>query len=105
MSCPSQPVRRSAAVLGLAPSLPVRLTDAPVSLFIRSGLSETLVREAASAETADIVLDIAKRHRTNLLLAMGVMIGPTVTNYIVGHYMTTYAIHTLHLPASTATQD
>jgi len=33
------------------------------------------------------------------------MIGPTVTNYIVGHYMTTYAIHTLHLPASTATQD
>lgn len=80
----------------------IGLLIAPVGLYIRRRLHETLDVESAVGNTTELVSVIARRHLTDLLLACGVIIGPTVTVYIVGYYMTTYGIRVLHLPTSTS---
>lgn len=72
----------------------------PAGIYLRSTLSETLLASEAHGDTRAIFSQIRQHHLGNLLAAIGTMIGPTVTAYVAGHYMTTYGIHVLHFPAS-----
>ena len=76
---------------------------APVGVYIRSGLVETL-------ETADhhrragagaIVATVLRDNWRGLLLGLALISGGTITQYFL-ITMTPYAIRTLHLPESTA---
>ncbi|MFJ1258291.1 MFS transporter [Cupriavidus sp. CuC1] len=78
------------------------LLIAPVGLYIRKRLHETLDAETAVKGTGELVSTIVRGHLPDLFLSCCVLIGPTVTVYIVGHYMTTYGIRVLHLPTSTS---
>nr|WP_315594137.1 MFS transporter [uncultured Cupriavidus sp.] len=78
------------------------LLIAPVGLYIRNKLHETLDTESAVKTTGELVSTIVRGHLPDLLIACCVLIGPTVTVYIVGHYMTSYGIRVLHLPTSTS---
>lgn len=78
------------------------LLIAPVGLYIRNRLHETLDAESAVKNTGELISTIVRGHLPDLLIACCVLIGPTVTVYIVGHYMTSYGIRVLHLPTSTS---
>ncbi|WP_077034361.1 MFS transporter [Pelomonas sp. KK5] len=67
----------------------------PVALYLRRAMPETLHDApvvAANSGTAGLV-----KHRRLITLAVFVVLGGTVSNY-VGSYMTTYAITTLKFP-------
>jgi MFS family permease len=78
------------------------LLIAPVGLYIRRNLHETLDEGARSQSLSDLTARIGRRHLANLLIACTVLIGPTITVYVVGNYMATYGMRVLHLPAPTA---
>ncbi|REE07366.1 putative MFS family arabinose efflux permease [Paraburkholderia sp. BL27I4N3] len=78
------------------------LLIAPVGLYIRRRLHETLDADTAVKGTGELMSAIFRGHRSDLLLSCCVLIGPTVTVYVVGHYMTTYGMRVLHLPTSTS---
>jgi MFS family permease len=73
----------------------------PVALFLRRAMPETLQapeRTAATPERARIKI---WEHSGFIVLAVLLIMGSTVSTY-AANYMTTYAIATLHFPASTA---
>jgi MFS transporter, MHS family, proline/betaine transporter len=79
---------------------------APVGVYIRRHLDETLVH-AVSLEDSEPVADVARplreifsRHRVALVAGIVTTIGGTAANYIVLFYMSTYAIKILGLPMS-----
>ena len=76
---------------------------APVGVYIRSRLPETLVksrkREASGA--AGVLSTVLRSNWTRLLLGLALISGATITQYFLST-MTPYAIRTLHLPPSTA---
>lgn len=80
----------------------IGLLIAPLGLYIRKHLHETLDAERAVKGNRELLRTIAQKHLSDLMLACCVLIGPTITVYIVGHYMTTYGIRVLHLPTSTS---
>jgi MFS family permease len=67
----------------------------PVAFYLRRSMPETL--HVAAAEDADVGVEGLLRHQRIIALAVLVVLGGTVSNY-VGNYMTTYAIATLHFP-------
>ncbi|RAI59526.1 MFS transporter [Roseicella frigidaeris] len=74
----------------------------PVGLYIRRALPETAGEagpHAAEASAAAVLRRLAGSHGQALLLTVPLLLAATVSNFI-GSYMTTYAITTLHLPAS-----
>ncbi|WP_394788498.1 MFS transporter [Rhodoferax sp.] len=71
----------------------------PVALYLRREMSETL--HAAPLEASQVGLRGVLRQRRVILLAVLVIAGGTVSNY-VGSYMTTYAISTLKFPPGIA---
>jgi MFS family permease len=86
----------------------VGLLLVPIGNYIRRFLEETgEVEEApqAGARTkhAPCALgEILRAHRAPLLLGTAIVIGGTSANYIVMHYITTYAKAILHMPFSLA---
>ena len=79
---------------------------APVGVYIRRHLDETLVH-AQPIEDTEPVADVARplreilsRHRVALVAGIVTTIGGTAANYIVLFYMSTYAIKILGLPMS-----
>lgn len=76
----------------------------PVALYLRHTMPETL-QTPAPARTAVAVPQEERvkvwSHGGFILLAVLVIMGATVSTY-AANYMTTYAINTLHFPASTA---
>jgi MFS transporter, MHS family, proline/betaine transporter len=80
----------------------IGLLIAPIGLYIRSRLSETLDTNQAVSGTAELATVIVRRHLADLLIACAVLIGPTISVYVVGYYMTTYGMRVLHLPTSTS---
>ena len=70
----------------------------PVGLYLRRAMPETLERRPTAGPSWGAALG---RQVRLLVLAILIILGGTVSTY-VGVYMTTYAIATLHLPASTA---
>lgn len=74
----------------------------PLGFYIRRHMHET-VDEGKKHETSGAVLkELFKRHSGLIVIGIFSIMGGTISNYIVGKYMTTYAMHTLKLPASTA---
>ncbi|WP_321866551.1 MFS transporter [Paraburkholderia tropica] len=78
---------------------------APVGVYIRRHLDETLVHAQPAESTAaeDIarpLREIFTRHRVALVAGVVTTIGGTAANYIVLFYMSTYAIRILGLPVS-----
>jgi MFS family permease len=80
----------------------IGLLIAPIGLHIRNHLHETLDTQAAVKGTGELASAIARNHLADLLIACSAVIGPTITVYIIGYYMTTYGLSVLHLPTSTA---
>ncbi len=75
---------------------------APVGLYVRTRLDETLDRSALGQGGAGHILSTVLRTSwTRILLGLALISGGTITQYFL-ITMTPYAIRTLHLPASTA---
>jgi MFS family permease len=76
---------------------------APVGIYIRNQLSESLVLEshASPIKTGAAISAVLKNNWRNVLIGVGLVSGTTVTQYFLIN-MTPYAIRTLHLPESTA---
>ncbi|MBS0224302.1 MAG: MFS transporter [Proteobacteria bacterium] len=76
----------------------------PVALYLRHTMPETLQAPAPARTAAAMPKEERVRvgsHGGFILLAVLVIMGATVSTY-AANYMTTYAINTLHFPASTA---
>lgn len=86
----------------------VGLLLVPIGNYIRRFLEETgeveqAPQAGARAKHAPGALgEILRAHRTPLLLGTAIVIGGTSANYIVMHYITTYAKAILHMPFSLA---
>jgi predicted MFS family arabinose efflux permease len=78
------------------------LLIAPLGIYIRRRLHETLDAEQAVKSNRELLHSVVETHLSELVLACCTLIGPTITVYVVGHYMTTYGIRVLHLPTSTS---
>ena len=76
---------------------------APVGVYIRSQLPETLDRENAreARNARAILMTVLRKNWLGLLLGLALISGGTITQYFL-LTMTPYAIRTLHLPDSAA---
>lgn len=82
----------------------------PIGNYIRRFLDETGEVEAVPASVGKgggkhapgALAEIVRAHRKPLLLGTAIVIGGTSANYIVMHYITTYAKAILHMPFSLA---
>jgi MFS family permease len=74
----------------------------PIGNYIRRFLDETAVPAAADQHAATPLAEILRSYRKPLLLGTAIVIGGTSANYIVMHYITTYAKAILHMPFSLA---
>ncbi len=77
------------------------LVIAPVGVYIRNKLDETLDTSKAHSSTSGVFSDLLSSHWLGVLLALLAFSGVTITQYFFG-YMTTFALTSLHLPATTA---
>ncbi|WP_406851309.1 MFS transporter [Herbaspirillum huttiense] len=86
----------------------VGLLLGPIGNYIRRFLDETAEVEHAPASgqpgkrAPGALSEILQAHRKPLLLGTAIVIGGTSANYIVMHYITTYAKAILHMPFSLA---
>lgn len=69
----------------------------PLALYLRKAMPETLHAAATSDAPREGIARTLLRRRRAVLLAVLVIIGGTVANY-VGNYLATYAVTTLKLP-------
>ncbi|WP_175980554.1 MFS transporter [Burkholderia sp. BCC1630] len=77
------------------------LLVAPVGLYIRKHIDDTLPDAAHSAPGNEPVRDLLVHSKGRILLAAGIMAVSTAASYLMILYMPTYAVKQLHLPAST----
>ena len=75
---------------------------APVGVYIRKQLPETIQASEMHGSARVILGELARSHARPVLLGVLVICGGTVTTYVF-NYMTTYAITTLHLSAAVGT--
>jgi MFS family permease len=75
---------------------------APVALYIRRQLPETIDVGATHESTTAVLRHLVRRHTSSVLYGVLIICGGTVSTY-VANYMTTYAITTLHLSATLGT--
>jgi len=75
---------------------------APVGLYIRRQLPETVAGQRAHDSGAAVLVDLARHHARSIVLGILIICGGTVSTYVF-NYMTTYAITTLHLSAAVGT--
>jgi MFS family permease len=69
---------------------------APVGLYIRRQLPETIEANERHQSGAAVLADLLRQHSRAVLLGILIICGLTISTY-VSNYMTTYAITTLHL--------
>jgi MFS family permease len=74
---------------------------APVGIYIRNQLEETLDTSRAHESGKAVVADLFKRQWKPLLLGFLLIPGATIAQYFM-IYATTFAISTLHMPSSVA---
>jgi MFS family permease len=75
---------------------------APVALYIRRQLPETITADTAHRSTGGVLADLLRHHRRAIVCGIFVICGGTVSTYVFT-YMTTYAITTLGLSAAVGT--
>ena len=80
----------------------VGILIAPVGLYIRRQLPETIQPGEMHASARVILTELARHHARPVLLGVLIICGGTVATYVF-NYMTTYAITTLHLSAAIGT--
>ncbi|MFM9863779.1 MAG: MFS transporter [Micropepsaceae bacterium] len=76
----------------------VGLLIAPVGLYIRAMLPETIEKHEAHESSAAVLSTLFTKHWWPILLGVLCIVGPTISTYVSG-YMTTYAMKTLGHPA------
>ncbi|OLL31267.1 hypothetical protein BTH42_13815 [Burkholderia sp. SRS-W-2-2016] len=77
------------------------LLVAPVGLYIRKHIDDTLPADGAAATRNAPVRDLLSHSKGRIALAAGIMAVSTAASYLMILYMPTYAVKQLHLPAST----
>lgn len=75
---------------------------APVGLYIRRRLPETIEESAKHRSTGAVLGDLVRHHSRPVILGMLIICGGTISTYVL-NYMNTYAITTLHLSATIGT--
>jgi MFS family permease len=75
---------------------------APVALYIRRQLPETITASTAHHSTKGVLADLFRHHARTIVCGIFVICGGTVSTYVF-NYMTTYAITTLGLSATVGT--
>lgn len=74
----------------------------PLGFYIRRHMDETAHAHEKHETSGAVLKTLFTQHLGLILIGILVVMGGTVTNYIVGKYMVTYALHALHLPPTTA---
>ncbi|MDB6454058.1 MFS transporter [Falsirhodobacter sp. 20TX0035] len=74
----------------------------PLGFYIRRHMEETTDAHERHETSGAVLESLLRDHWKLILLGILSIMGGTISNYIVGKYMTTYAMHTLGLPAQTA---
>ena len=75
---------------------------APVGMYIRRQLPETIVPGTTHQSGFAVLTDLVRHHSRSLVLGILIICGGTVSTYVF-NYMTTYAITTLHLSPTVGT--
>jgi MFS family permease len=75
---------------------------APVGLYIRRQLPETIAGHETHRSGGAVLADLMQHHLRAVILGILIICGATISNYIF-NYMTTYAITTLHLSPTIGT--
>jgi Arabinose efflux permease len=75
---------------------------APVGLYIRRQLPETIDQSQSSRSTKAVLGDVVRHHSRAVVLGVLIICGGTISTYVF-NYMATYAITTLHLSPTVAT--
>jgi len=75
---------------------------APVGLYIRRQLPETIATHETHQSGVAVLVDLARHHSRAVILGILIICGGTVSSYVF-NYMTTYAITTLRLSATVGT--
>ncbi len=75
---------------------------APVALYIRRQLPETIEESQTHRSTGVVLGELVRSHSRAVVLGVFIICGGTVSTYVL-NYMTTYAITTLHLSATIGT--
>jgi MFS family permease len=75
---------------------------APVALYIRRQLPETVAANTAHRSSGGVLVDLLRHHRRTIVCGIFIICGGTVSTYVFT-YMTTYAITTLGLSAAVGT--
>jgi MFS family permease len=75
---------------------------APVGLYIRRQLPETMDKGEAHKSTGAVLGNLFRHHSRAIILGIFTIAGATISTYVF-NYMSTFAIATLHLPALIAT--
>ena len=75
---------------------------APVALYIRRQLPETIDEGQAHRSTGAVLSELMRHHSRAVVFGVLIICGGTVSTYVF-NYMTTFAITTLHLSATIAT--
>ena len=78
------------------------LVVAPVAVYIRQQLPETIDAGEAHTSTAAVLGDLLRHHWRPIAIGVFIICGGTISTYVFT-YMTTYAITTLHLSATVGT--
>jgi len=75
---------------------------APVGIYIRRQLPETIQAHEAHDSGAAVIRDLLRNHLRAVVFGILIISGATISTYVFA-YMTTYAITTLHLSATVGT--
>jgi len=75
---------------------------APVGLYIRRQLPETIEHNEVHDSTAAVLGDLVRHHARAVVLGVLIICGGTISTYVF-NYMATYAITTLHLSPTVGT--
>jgi MFS family permease len=75
---------------------------APVGLYIRRQLPETIEQSQAHRSTGAVLGDLVRHHSRAVALGVLIICGATISTYVF-NYMATYAITTLHLSPTVGT--
>ncbi|WP_153140812.1 MFS transporter [Paraburkholderia agricolaris] len=80
----------------------VGILVAPVGLYIRQKLDDTVQPKPAHVKAASPLRVVLRDHWRVIMMGLLLMMGSTASVYLITFYMPTYAIHELGIPMSSA---
>ncbi|HTM64316.1 MAG TPA: MFS transporter [Gammaproteobacteria bacterium] len=78
------------------------LIIAPIGFYLRNNLKETHVASVRETKKRNHFWSDMRAHWRQILIAMGIVVGGTVTTYVNISYLPTYAVIYLHMPLNDA---